>query len=622
MMAMKRFGHSIGLVGVVIWGMRVTSAAVPGVIQHEGVVIHQGTPYSGTGWFKFSLVDAEGATTYWSSDGTGVRGRPPDGHLELSVEDGAYAVLLGPTSPDFTGRPPKTPNPLRPVFEQHDEVYIRVWFMPKPAEGPKQGKQKKNDGKEGREQTEFRLLQPDTRIAAGAYAMVAGGVAEGAIDGAALHPDLKIGGESTAGTVAVLDAAGHETVQLNGQHTRGGGHLSLHSGGGTSTIELVARDPDAPSGPAADPQVRAAARKVDPTPISEPAAAQLFLRQSNGSTTVEVSSRDADGDGGVLRLADAEGRSTVELSAKFAADGSWQRPGAALKLATSDAVFTAELMGADVDGMSKLTLHAPNQEHRATLKSGNNEAGASLELHNKDAGISMVLTGDGGEGQGQLILRHANSQNRVILDGDGANNGGDLEIFDGEGNRTIYARGDRGATGGGILELSRTDGETTIILDAEANGEGKIIADVIQLTGGSDLAEPFHIRDQGTPAEPGMIACIDPDHPGRLRLSDQAYDATVAGVISGAGGVQPGLVMSQPQTLATGEVPVALTGRVYCRVDADWGPIRPGDLITTSATPGHGMRADPKRAAGAIVGKAMTGLDRGQGLVLVLVSLQ
>ena len=68
---------------------------------------------------------------------------------------------------------------------------------------------------------------------------------------------------------------------------------------------------------------------------------------------------------------------------------------------------------------------------------------------------------------------------------------------------------------------------------------------------------------------------------------------------------------------------MALTGRVYCYIDADHGAVEPGDLITTSPTPGHGMKvSDHGRAQGAIVGKAMTRLDEGQGLVLVLVSLQ
>jgi hypothetical protein len=70
-------------------------------------------------------------------------------------------------------------------------------------------------------------------------------------------------------------------------------------------------------------------------------------------------------------------------------------------------------------------------------------------------------------------------------------------------------------------------------------------------------------------------------------------------------------------------VPVALVGKVYCRVDADLAPIRPGDLLTTSATPGHARRAsDRERAFGAVLGKALGGLAAGRGLVPILVTLQ
>jgi hypothetical protein len=120
-----------------------------------------------------------------------------------------------------------------------------------------------------------------------------------------------------------------------------------------------------------------------------------------------------------------------------------------------------------------------------------------------------------------------------------------------------------------------------------------------------------------------MFVCIDPDNPGQLITSSKAYDTTVAGIISGAGGVRTGMLMGHPGTLADGQHPVALSGRVYCMMDADQGAIRPGDLITTSDTPGHGMKVnDPAKAHGAIIGKAMTRLEKGKGLVLVLVSLQ
>ena len=83
------------------------------------------------------------------------------------------------------------------------------------------------------------------------------------------------------------------------------------------------------------------------------------------------------------------------------------------------------------------------------------------------------------------------------------------------------------------------------------------------------------------------------------------------------------MTMGQATTLANGKYPVALSGRVYVWVDATRGAIRPGDLLTTSATPGHAMKAgNAAKAQGAIIGKAMTELKAGKGLVLVLVTLQ
>jgi hypothetical protein len=120
-----------------------------------------------------------------------------------------------------------------------------------------------------------------------------------------------------------------------------------------------------------------------------------------------------------------------------------------------------------------------------------------------------------------------------------------------------------------------------------------------------------------------MLVSIDPASPGKLRLSAQAYDRRVAGVISGAGNLKPGMIMGQEGTLADGQYPVALMGRVYCWADASQGAIEPGDLLTTSNTPGHAMKAaDAVKAQGAIIGKAMTGLKEGKGLVLALVNLQ
>jgi len=149
----------------------------------------------------------------------------------------------------------------------------------------------------------------------------------------------------------------------------------------------------------------------------------------------------------------------------------------------------------------------------------------------------------------------------------------------------------------------------------------RLAVPVLEILGGADLAESFDVNGGG--AEPGSVVVIDPDQPGKLKLSAKAYDRTVAGIISGAGGVQTGMVMGQQGSIADGAHQVALTGRVYCSCDTSNGAIQPGDLLTTSETPGHAMKVtDHTAAQGAILGKAMTKLESGEGLVLVLVNLQ
>ena len=143
----------------------------------------------------------------------------------------------------------------------------------------------------------------------------------------------------------------------------------------------------------------------------------------------------------------------------------------------------------------------------------------------------------------------------------------------------------------------------------------------VGITGGADLAERFDVT-AAAPVEPGTLLVIDEANPGKLRVSDRAYDTRVAGIVSGAGGVNPGLTLHQ-EGLLEGDHTVAIAGRVYVKAEATSAAIRPGDLLTTSGLAGHAMNAtDRDRADGAIIGKAMTGLESGTGLVLVLVNLQ
>jgi len=105
-------------------------------------------------------------------------------------------------------------------------------------------------------------------------------------------------------------------------------------------------------------------------------------------------------------------------------------------------------------------------------------------------------------------------------------------------------------------------------------------------------------------------------------IHDLSAEGATAGVVSGAGSFRPAIVLDR-QTSHKQRVPVALLGKVYCRVDASNGAIAAGDLLTTSSTAGHAMRlSDPLRGFGASIGKALRGHSEGSGLIPVLIALR
>lgn len=149
---------------------------------------------------------------------------------------------------------------------------------------------------------------------------------------------------------------------------------------------------------------------------------------------------------------------------------------------------------------------------------------------------------------------------------------------------------------------------------------GTMSCKVLTVTG-ADLAEKFPSADDDI--EPGTVMEIDPENDGHLRIARSAYSALVAGIVSGAGNLPAGAVLGNLDGHENAP-PIALSGRVWVRCDAGDAAIERGDLLTSSATMGHAMKAvDRDRAQGATLGKAMTPLAHGErGLVLVLVNLQ
>ena len=220
---------------------------------------------------------------------------------------------------------------------------------------------------------------------------------------------------------------------------------------------------------------------------------------------------------------------------------------------------------------------------------------------------------------------------------------GESQLFPGVRGHSVNGRGTEGFSDNleGVVGISKTS--TGVLGISEASGDGVLgqsatgiavhgkggrlagffegdveVTGDIRLTN-ADCAEEFDIFGADK-VEPGTVMVLGDE--GALSASQQAYDRRVAGVISGAGTYKPGIVLDKKQT-SRNRQPVALMGKVFCKVDAQFGPIAIGDLLTTSPTPGHAMgTSDAIKAFGAVIGKALRPLSNGQGLIPILIALQ
>ena len=162
--------------------------------------------------------------------------------------------------------------------------------------------------------------------------------------------------------------------------------------------------------------------------------------------------------------------------------------------------------------------------------------------------------------------------------------------------------------------------------------DGDVLADG-SFTGPADFAEVMSVAGEKGDYEPGDVLVIGPD--GDVTRSTKAYATELAGVYS----TKPGFVGDTEITRQGIEaydepergvrIPVALLGIVPAKVSAENGAIHPGDLLTTSSTAGHAMKASPVvingieiYPTGTILGKALESLEQGTGVIKVLVTLR
>lgn len=220
----------------------------------------------------------------------------------------------------------------------------------------------------------------------------------------------------------------------------------------------------------------------------------------------------------------------------------------------------------------------------------------------------------------------------------------------------IAVDGYGGATGNITLNWSLASACTaTGAIFRIERATGNVCADGSFISGGADIAEYILASEA---VEPGDVVELDPHNPGQYRKARTPYSHLVVGVISTNPGLILGLKLSEGLTLTPAlstirervelnltlarlsegtmllsgvsisklakqtqrERPLlALLGRVPVKATTENGPIRVGDLLTSSSKPGYAMRCEnTQKCEGAIIGKALEALEDEEGVIVML----
>jgi hypothetical protein len=145
---------------------------------------------------------------------------------------------------------------------------------------------------------------------------------------------------------------------------------------------------------------------------------------------------------------------------------------------------------------------------------------------------------------------------------------------------------------------------------------------------GSDFAEALPACGEKSGYEAGDVLVASESSPGKVEKACRPNDPRLVGVYS----TRPGMLGADKNgetRVDADDLPVAVVGIVPTKVSTENGPIRVGDPLTTSATPGYAMKASAERVGrveiyqtGTILGKALEPLGYGKGVIKVLVTLR
>lgn len=330
-----------------------------------------------------------------------------------------------------------------------------------------------------------------------------------------------------------------------------------------------------------------------------------------------------EGSSATLRCRDANGNEHALLDG---AGGNLYLGG---KAADGDIVLFASGAPSNLN-LAKATIHLDGGSATLRFRDANGNDHALLD----GGGGTLYLGGSGREGQLLLFRPDASTRTAKTATAQFAGNDGFLRLGGNGGNAQLLlfdaaSQSDVTDLASARIHLDAKSGKAILRAPRLAHPDDFIptMMDTLVLDSvagdivfaNADCAEEFEVVDFDA-ATPGTVMVLD--DAGRLCRCTQAYDSKVAGIVSGAGHLKPGIVLGR-DSVAGRSRPIALAGRVNCRVDAEYSPVRVGDLLTTSSTPGHAMKVlDERQAFGAVIGKALASLDTGCGLLPILVALQ
>jgi trimeric autotransporter adhesin len=146
--------------------------------------------------------------------------------------------------------------------------------------------------------------------------------------------------------------------------------------------------------------------------------------------------------------------------------------------------------------------------------------------------------------------------------------------------------------------------------------------------GGAAIAEAFDVIGSVSEYEPGDVLVVSTERDRTVEKSSTPNSAKVVGVYA----TKPGVLLTEKglDDDMSNMVPMGVVGVIPTKVTMENGPIKRGDLLVTSSTRGHAMKAVPVNIGGvdiypqgAIIGKALENFDGlGHGIIQVMVNVK